>query len=64
MEARAEILAIFHCIFGNFKTAQFCSEIKWPLVLVRYLTPPKGVCKWGERLNVNELESENEKGAM
>ena len=29
--ARAEILAIFRCIFGKFKTPQFCSEIIWPL---------------------------------
>ena len=40
IEARAEILAIFYSIFGKFKTAHICSEIKWPLGSVHGLQMP------------------------
>ena len=31
LEARAEILVIFYCFFGKFKTPKICSEINWLL---------------------------------
>ena len=38
LEARAEILAIFRCIFEKFKTALISSEINWPLAYIGSVT--------------------------
>ena len=49
IKARAEILAIFRCIFGKFKTPHFCSEIIWPLVVVVFLSLSPGAAGQARR---------------